>query len=141
MAQLKSSTTIDGVLLLDYVYPIGSMYMTTDDTFDPRTTWGGNWEKLEGYFLRGTTGDDYPNAGMTGGQDQVTLTTSEMPAHVHRQYVTANYGGTGTRMDYNSDHSGLQKYDQGIDTGSSGGGQPHENRPRFYSINMWIRTA
>lgn len=51
MARLRKDTTIDDISLIDFIYPIGSIYMTEDETFDPANHWGGKWEKIIDRFL------------------------------------------------------------------------------------------
>ena len=62
MAQLLKETTIDGINILDYFYPIGTVYETMKDTFDPNVSWGGTWERIKGKVLVGVDEDDkdYP---------------------------------------------------------------------------------
>jgi hypothetical protein len=38
---------------LDYYYPVGSYYETSDTTFDPNSAWGGTWEEVDGTFVNG----------------------------------------------------------------------------------------
>ena len=41
--------------LLNMFYPVGSIYQTVDDGFNPNTRWGGTWELIEeGRFLQAT---------------------------------------------------------------------------------------
>lgn len=64
-----------------------------------------------------------------------------MPSHTHAQYVTSdNVSGGGIRVDYTKDGASLP-YLQGIDTGSSGGNQPHNNIQPYITCYMWKRTA
>ncbi len=71
------------------------------------------------------TGDSYFGAlGQLSGEKQHTLTIAEMVSHTHGQHITANSGGSANRFDYSADASG-QLYDQGVQTESAGGGQPH----------------
>ena len=63
------------------VYPVGSIYMSTNPT-NPGSLFGGTWEALdEGRVLIGA-GAAYP-PGSTGGEATHTLTTNEMPSHTH----------------------------------------------------------
>ena len=32
--------------IIDIVYPVGTLYHTTNDSFDPNTTFGGVWNKI-----------------------------------------------------------------------------------------------
>lgn len=70
--KLKNDTYIDGSAIrinrktiLDYIYPIGSIYMSVNST-SPETLFGGVWERLQDRFLVGA-GDLY-TAGNTGGK-------------------------------------------------------------------------
>ena len=75
MANLKS-LTIDGVSILDFCHPIGSVYTSTDPT-DPGDLFGGTWESIidvdaEPRFLRygnpNTTNKYKLAAGDQGGK-------------------------------------------------------------------------
>ena len=69
-----------GGLTIDDVYPVGSIYMSVNDT-SPATLFGGTWEQLKDRFLLGA-GDTYSN-GTIGGEATHKLITSEMPSHNH----------------------------------------------------------
>ena len=76
-------------------------------------------------FLRGNA-----ESGATGGEERHTLTIAEMPSHSHEQ---GRYGSTHSGASlYPAVHSSGYSY-----TGSTGGGQSHENRPPFYDV-VWI---
>ena len=69
--------------ITDLIYPVGSIYMSVNNT-SPATLFGGTWEQLKDKFLL-SAGDTYTN-GNTGGEATHTLTTNEMPSHTHEQY-------------------------------------------------------
>lgn len=52
------------VNLMDIVYPVGTIFITTDAT-SPATRFGGTWEQIKDEFLLGAS-DDY-TAGSSGG--------------------------------------------------------------------------
>lgn len=56
---------------LDFVYPVGSIYMSVNDT-SPQDLFGGTWVQLRDTFLL-AAGNTYA-AGSTGGAPNVTLT-------------------------------------------------------------------
>ena len=56
-------------------HPVGSIYITTDGSFDPHESWGGSWELLEDRFLVGA-GNTY-TLGASGGEAEHTLTVDE----------------------------------------------------------------
>lgn len=68
--------------LLDFVYPIGSIYMSVS-AVSPATLFGGTWEAIQDRFLL-ASGTAYTN-GSTGGSATVTLTAAQsgVPAHTH----------------------------------------------------------
>lgn len=70
-----------GTALIDLFYPVGTVYETTDSSFDPNAVWGGTWSKIEGRMLLGSSSDHAINS--TGGEENVTLTTSQVPSHTH----------------------------------------------------------
>lgn len=63
--------------LLNYVYPIGSVYMSFNST-SPASFLGGTWTQLTNAFLYAST-----SSGATGGSNTHTLTVNEMPSHTH----------------------------------------------------------
>lgn len=137
MAKLSKTTTIGGIPIVDLFYPVGTIYLTEDDTFNPQTQWGGNWEKIENRFIYGT-GEN--SSGLTGGETEHTLTINEMPNHSHKvRYVGGNangiYGGQpGTSKDANPGYNHLL-------LGYEGGGQAHNNMPPYYTANIWRRVS
>ena len=70
----------NGAPLLNLVYPVGSIYWSSNDT-DPGTLFGGTWQQIKDRFVL-AAGDSYTN-GAIGGAATVTLTVSNMPSHTH----------------------------------------------------------
>lgn len=66
-----SATTTDP---LDFVYPVGSIYMSVNPT-SPASLFGGTWQQIEDRFLL-SAGSTY-TAGTTGGSATHTLTAGE----------------------------------------------------------------
>ena len=75
--------------LADYLYPVGSIYMTTeDDTIEKvQDKFGGTWVKYSsGTTLVGDDGTNYITNDETkgnGGSSSVTLSESNLPSHSH----------------------------------------------------------
>ena len=130
--------------IIDIFLPVGIIICLNGIT-DPNNIYPGtNWERIEGKMLIGqSTEGEFSDLGETGGESKHTLTGAEMPNHSHQQYVSANpgSGGTGIRVDYDSDATGASKYDQGITTGDAGGGHPHNNMPPYLVVGIWQRIA
>lgn len=79
-----NSSVVDSVAksVLNYVYPIGSIYTSLVST-SPATLFGGSWERIKDTFLL-SAGDSY-KAGDVGGEAEHKLTTEEMPEHTHER--------------------------------------------------------
>lgn len=75
---LNSLDKVDEVI--SKVYPVGSIYMSVNDT-DPGTLFGGTWQQIQGKFLLGASSGH--SAGSTGGAETVTLSAGNIPAHTH----------------------------------------------------------
>ena len=136
----------------DIAYPIGSIYLSVNDT-SPAELFGGTWEQLKERFLL-AAGDTYA-AGSTGGEAQHTLTVDEMPSHTH----FSNDGWSGIAS--NSSRTvrvNLMIYSKsknkghtnpyidartGVDStlSSTGKNKPHNNMPPYLAVYMWKRTA
>ena len=82
---------------------------------------------LRDRFIVGAGSGGSYTIGDTGGYDSVTLTVDQIPAHTHTAYTE----GTGTPPGGVATSSGNGS---SADTGSTGGGQSHENRPPYYAL-------
>ena len=140
-----SIDTIKNVLI-DYFYPVGSYYETSDDNFDPNTAWHGTWVKEIAGQVHVSAGAGYPVAGATlnesdGGEATHTITETEMPNHHH----TLSLWGNGQHYSQASGNL-LQWYSsaygqQTASTSDVGGGQPHNNMQPYINVYRWHRTA
>lgn len=127
-------------LTFDDIYPVGSIYMSVNST-SPASLFGGTWEQIEDKFLL-AAGTTY-SAGDTGGEATHTLTVNEIPSHYHK---ASNYkaisGWEGDSPGYFlSDGRQGSSTTTGPNTGSTGGGQPHNNMPPYLAVYIWKRTA
>ena len=127
-------------LILEAVYPIGSIYMSVNNT-SPATLFGGTWEAIQGKFLLGADSGAY-KAGTTGGEATHTLTTNEMPSHNHAVYYpnaeADDHSAPGNYPDGPSDST---YYAVGSYTSREGGGKAHNNMPPYLAVYIWKRTA
>jgi microcystin-dependent protein len=81
-------------------------------------------------FLRHSANE---TTGGTGGLSEVTLTEAQMPAHTHtyHRWPTGTGGwGTGSGMASSTISN----------TGSTGNGEAHENKPPYYDICYFIKV-
>lgn len=78
-------------------------------------------------------------AGATGGENEHTLTTSEMPSHFHAagRYGT---GAAGAPAGFTFETTTGGAVDHSITTDSAGGGAPHNNMPKYLGISFVIKT-
>ena len=90
---------VNGKTIYDLIYPIGSIYQTTDKDFDPATKFGGNWNRIKGRVIVGVDEDDdeIDESQKTGGEKMHQLTVNELPSHKHDNAAFSdgdtNYGG------------------------------------------------
>lgn len=153
--------TTGTIALLQTIYPVGSIYMSTVST-NPNTILGfGTWEQISGRFLYCTTTSkttggassvSYTPAGTVGNH---TLTANEIPAHSH-SLVYAN-NGKEVSLDTGGSAYNLSWGSSGIGGGNliasnTGGGQAHKHgftgtkatintMPPWFSVYCWHRTA
>ena len=129
---------IDAKLL----YPIGSIYMSIQDT-NPSVFFGGTWERIaKGKTLVGVDENDtdFNTSSKTGGEKVHTLTVNEIPSHNH------NIGWSNTTNLIATGQQGIpgQAPVNRVDswkTFSTGGNQPHNNMQPFYTCYIFVRTA
>lgn len=166
-----SPITITVDMNIDLIYPIGSIYLSVNNT-SPASVFGGTWERITGKFLLAATDSGNSGAsqaaGNTGGAETInlqhdhttsghTLTVYEIPSHRHRlssNIVVYKSGGrigdiwavSGAEFDTND-----QKNEY---TDAYGGGQSHSHGntgsalsasqsilPPYLAVYMWKRIA
>lgn len=153
---------------LDVIYPVGSIYMSTVST-NPNTLFGvGTWTAIGGQMLMGANGTY--TAGSTGGAATATLTSTELPAHVHSgttlsavsngahvhslgedqdgstgstEWVNHSTGITGSERNYNNamTSAGAHTHTVTGNTGSAGTGSAFSILPPYVAVYIWKRTA
>lgn len=130
---------IDGKLL----YPIGSIYMSIQDT-NPSVFFGGTWERIaKGKTLVGVdeSDSDFNASSKTGGEKEHKLIVSEMPAHGHKlpndgAFSTSSDGSSATGITF-----GKKVGNSSLLSTNSGGNQPHNNMQPYYTCYIFVRTA
>ena len=143
MNQLQKLIKQEILQKLQLTFPVGSTYVTQNNT-NPNTILGfGTWERLKGKVTVGLDENDtdFNSIKKTGGSKTVahthstanhTLTKNEIPTHNHN-FVTASgtaYTSIAT-MRNNGSHdisqgSGSRSYDN-MSISNAGGGQPHNH--------------
>jgi len=145
--------TVGGTSLVDLIYPLGAIYITTS-AVSPSSIWAGTtWVAYgEGRTMIGHGAGagltDRPTVEATGGAETHTLTKAEIPPHTHSEVRHNDHKTTSVT------HPGLNIYDatgyQTVDTGDGSVdvagnaqllGQSHNNMQPYIVTYMWKRTA
>ena len=138
IAALSNQISNISSTIFDNIYPVGSIYMSVNDT-NPANLFGGTWTQLKDRFLLGA-GSTYTN-GSTGGSATQRLSAANLPSHTHPQYVATNGGSTSANLDYNGWVSNGKAVAQGIPTGATGQGTTFDIMPPYLVVYMWQRTG
>lgn len=146
------------VNLMDVIYPVGSIYITTNAT-SPADSIGGTWEQIENYLLA-ASGNVYNSAGGYNGNDMIS--SLAMPEHQHKIvawnsgqqtysnvafWMTDANGGTAWQLlSYSNSTAGSTGWDlwtKGIWRIGSNGELVEQQKhiPYHYSLNVYKRTA
>ena len=159
------SLTVGGKTLVDLLYPVGSLYLSTVST-DPGTVLGGTWKRIQDRFLL-AAGSAYA-PGSTGGQAQHTLTESQLPPHAHQvsghtqaeefshdhglpniaqgssgsgAYAESWGGGSGSR-DLRTDTVGFShNHSLNLLSQNTGGGEAFSILPPYLAVYIWQRLS
>jgi hypothetical protein len=138
--------------LIDIVYPVGSIYISTVNT-SPKTLFNvGEWQQIKDRFLL-AAGSTY-SAGSTGGEAKHKLTASELPQMGGTISTHGVYSGTpiaAVSGVFSASHTCSGKYMTGSASGHdsvdtivySNGGKDdaHNNMPPYLTVYMWKRTS
>jgi hypothetical protein len=130
--------------LIDYLYPIGSVYFSVDNNPPTIRFTGTSWTQIsQGRFIVGVGSDQDVNSvtktfteGENNGEYQHTLTIAEMPAHTH---TLNDFKYVGDRD--NDENKGYWDDGGTVETESTGGGLPHNNTPPGFGLYVWQRTS
>lgn len=113
---------------IDFFFPVGSYYETSDTTFNPNVTWGGTWSlEAEGLVHIGA-GTTYA-VGTTGGAKTVTLT------YANAGIKNASAEATGFGL------TATAAFQNRVMVSDGSGATAHNNMPPYIVVNRWHRTA
>lgn len=156
--QTWTDTVLPSLLLA--VFPVGSIYQTTDGE-SPASKYGGSWERIRDRFLIGASSASY-TVNSQGGEANHKLTESELPNHRHR-----NYNGGFTFCNSNGQYGQLtlvsldsepeksvcfhggplgRAQEAAADYNNSyteytGGATSHNNIPPYYAVYIYRRVS
>ena len=134
---VKLNETIQMSSIFDILYPVNSIYFTSDKNFNPNEAenWYGTWEKISGYYLyldEENTGDfagDAENPFSVKIQDHI-LDETTMPPHTHNlNSINIDGASAGTpsgNVSGNIGGSSSASHSHSLSgTATSGGGHRH----------------
>ena len=130
--------------LINILHPVGSVYISTNSSFDPAAAWGGSWEQLSSGKALWTASS---GAGDTIGAGLPNITGS-MNAQTNTAYVSSgdgvfygeattddHHGYTGSGYPTRNIHFNASSYNSGIY------GKSSTVQPPAYKVYAWRRTA
>lgn len=131
--------------LLEKVYPVGSIYISTNNV-SPQVFLGGTWEPFAyGKTLVGVDGSetnpdaDFSTSLKTGGEKAHTLTIAETPSHDHKLYLKSTQVQAVTSSGvWVAQYNGQE---QDIYSLLTGGNEAHNNMPPYITVYMWRRIS
>ena len=136
-SNLQSGTVADARLSNSSLFVQGMIMMYTGSTAP--SGWAicdgqNGTPDLRDRFIVGA-GSAY-SIGNTGGQNSVTLTVNQIPAHTHT-YERTDVGINVADRPWPANNNDCDMTTQ--NTSSTGGGQSHENRPPYYALMFIVK--
>jgi hypothetical protein len=121
--------------IVDLIYPIGSIYLTLNQT-NPTILFGGEWEQIKDKFLIGAgdshnLGNNYgsntKNLSHTHAVQNHTLTIAEIPSHTHTTGIQGDKAFDASIANNGNTANVLFNQSSGVATTSTGGGGAHNH--------------
>lgn len=131
-----SKIRLNGWTLLDYIHPVGSIYLAYNDSESPAEKFGGEWEQITGKFL-------YCDTGTASGGSTKHKHVQTVGLDYASGYLYANSGNrvTGTRVV--TGQMCAYKYDSYGASASTREDSTYESyhTPQYITVYAWRRTA
>ena len=151
-ASARTNLGIANSDIIDLIYPVGSIYITLNQTSPSKLFPGTYWKQIKNRFL--LSASSTYSALSVGGEATHVLTPNEMPVHNHdglyysyidtENSVTLNSGTVSYHVPWgSSDYAGDYGPGTGnaeLVTGEAGGGAAHNNMPPYLAVYMWERV-
>lgn len=132
-------------------YPVGSIYLSVNDT-NPSRWFGGTWVQIaKGRTLVGvdTNDTDFNTVQKTGGEKTHILNNTEVPATpifyqiagtpVGTTFHAQPYAGGGGSDFWQMSLGRSGQYESTMNV--DGGGKAHNNLQPYFTCYIWCRTA
>lgn len=130
-----------GQAVYNLIYPIGSIYLSVNSV-NPSTLFGGTWVTWgSGRVPVGidTADTDFNTVEKIGGTSTVSLSANQNGPHIH--YMDGLVNSQPGAYFFGAVNNQGTKYENSLNTKSSGEGQAHENKMKYITCYMWKRTA
>lgn len=137
-AEIKTDISVDTKTIIDTIYPVGSIYITLNQTSPSKLFPGTYWKQIKNRFL--LSASSTYSALSVGGEATHTLTKNEIPAHQHSIWYPNEGGEQSAAIGYPEAGSKNTWYVEASKTSSAGGGQAHNNMPPYLAVYMWERV-
>lgn len=136
--------------IANIIYPIGSIYMSVNNT-SPETLFGGRWKQLTDRFLLGA-GNTYTNESTGGSKDAVVVSHKHRPSNTSLKFVASkddiqlnsiqraipSQNSNGWYFVHAGQYSdGIADLDYTETVGENG---TNKNMPPYLAVCMWKRT-
>lgn len=136
--EIKTDISVDTKTIIDTIYPVGSIYITLNQTSPSRLFPGTYWKQIKNRFL--LSASSTYSALSVGGEATHTLTESEIPVHQHIIWYPNEGGERSAAIGYPEAGSKNTWYAEASKTSSAGGGGAHNNMPPYLAVYMWERV-
>lgn len=137
---------VNHIDIYELIYPVGAVYMTADDNFDPNTEFCGTWERVEtARFLEagdGTNGKTKKAAGLpdaSGSAGALMVANARQSGALTRS--GANRLELGIAQGSNPCISDTIQLNLANTAGNKVYGKSETVQPASYVVNIWERTA
>ena len=144
---LKNGTEygLGGKALIDRIYPVGSIYISTSSSFNPQEAWGGTWKKTaDGRCLIGAN-STYP-LGTTGGNEKHTHDCGDLIAKIgpYGNNLTINIRPTAawsSDWSYKFSNATQEHKDNNYAVRVQGTTAEASNMQPYLAVYIWERIA
>ena len=137
-AEIKTDISVDTQTIIDTIYPIGSIYITLNQTSPSKLFPGTYWKQIKNRFL--LSASSTYSATSVGGEATHALTENEIPEHQHSIWFPNPSGSQSAAIGYPEAGSKNTWYAEASKTSSAGGGAAHNNMPPYLAVYMWERV-
>ena len=136
------TNTTSSKAIIDLIYPVGSIYLSMNPSFDPNTAWNGTtWEKIkEGIFLEATEVAGDVGTEKEAGLPNITGTAYQMQGVGYAADGAFTKGGLGNAS-WSGNITGYHHLYFNASRSSAVYGKSTTVQPHSVKAFVWKRTA